>query len=88
MSKWRAPKFNGYRRRSPAAPALVKAAPPKPINHQPTSEPLARQTGFDDAKFDGIDTFPMLDCQCEICAKAYGEGWEAGIEEALHPKGE
>lgn len=39
----------------------------------------ARQTGFDDGLYDGIDTSANLPCRCADCRRAYYEGFGAGL---------
>lgn len=41
----------------------------------------ARQNGYDDAMYDGIDTASEMPCKCEKCLKAYYEGQQAALKE-------
>ena len=41
----------------------------------------ARQAGYDDALYDGIDTFGEFGCNCEKCKADYESGWNEGMEE-------
>ncbi len=44
---------------------------------------VAWQTGYSDARFDGIDTSSELPCQCRVCRAAYLRGVDEGIRKAL-----
>lgn len=41
----------------------------------------AHQQGYDDAMYDGIDTFSEFGCNCEKCKADYEAGWNEGLEE-------
>ena len=41
----------------------------------------AHQQGYDDAMYDGIDTFGEFGCNCEKCKTDYEAGWNEGMEE-------
>lgn len=42
---------------------------------------IAKETGYNDAKYDGIDTSALLECQCKECYQAYYEGMGLAIAE-------
>lgn len=42
----------------------------------------AKQSGYDDAIYEGVDDFERFECQCAKCRKEYYAGWEEGMEEA------
>jgi len=44
---------------------------------------VAWQSGYDDARFDGINTFSELPCQCRYCKAAYRRGVDEGSRKAL-----
>lgn len=47
----------------------------------------ARQSGYDDAAFDGLDLSDKLDCQCPECINAYAEGQEAALKKIFETRG-
>jgi len=49
---------------------------------------VAKTTGLNDAKYDGIDTSSMLSCRCKLCLSSYYEGWDEGIKELMGDKNE
>lgn len=41
----------------------------------------AKEAGYNDVKYDGMDLFHLLDCRCHVCRMYYDEGQEAAMKE-------
>lgn len=54
------------------------------VHGKPIHETLvigAKQCGYDDAIYEGIDDFERFECQCAQCRKDYYAGWDEGMKE-------
>lgn len=43
----------------------------------------ANEAGHSDGEFDGMWLIDKLECQCDDCKQAYGEGFDQGVVDAI-----